>query len=101
MASAFESRGDGVVVDENPFALVYIQSSKLSELTLRQAAQRIKCQIRGSDAVLLLKTVCAIVLPATSLTGAEAVARRLSPLLTGVEYEMQILCEGSAYTALL
>ena len=87
--------------EENPLALICIQSTKQTEMNLRRVAQRIRYQVRGSDAVVLLKNVCAIVLPVTPLEGAQAVARRLAPLLTDIEYEVQILCEGAAQLALL
>ncbi|GAC1691361.1 MAG: hypothetical protein NVS9B9_13650 [Ktedonobacteraceae bacterium] len=56
--------------------------------------------IRKGDTVLLSKNSCAILLPATPLMGAQAVARRVYPLLVDVEYELQILY-GSAALRLL
>ena len=55
--------------EENPLALIYIQSTKQTEMKLRQVAQRVRYQVRGCDAVVLLKNVCAIVLPVTPLEG--------------------------------
>ncbi|MBV9228733.1 MAG: hypothetical protein JOZ18_05405 [Chloroflexi bacterium] len=69
-------------------------------MALRRAAQRIRCNVRRSDLVLLLDTSCAIVLPATPLIGAQAVAKRIYTLLADIEYELQILSGSAAWTLL-
>ena len=81
-------------------SLLYIQATEQACLALRRAAQRIRSNIRKGDTVLLSKKSCALLLPGTPLIGAQAVARRIYPLLVDVEYELQVLY-GSAALALL
>ncbi|GAC1565736.1 MAG: hypothetical protein NVS2B2_36970 [Ktedonobacteraceae bacterium] len=85
---------------EDYVSLLYIQATEQACLALRRAAQRVRGSIRKGDTVLLSKNSCAILLPATPLMGAQAVARRVYPLLVDVEYELQILY-GSAALRLL
>ncbi|MDQ2717472.1 MAG: hypothetical protein M3Z08_21465 [Chloroflexota bacterium] len=66
-------------------------------MNLRRAALRIRGNIRRSDSVLLLGKVCALVLPATPPTGAQAVVRRIEALLVDVEHEIQIICGAAAH----
>jgi cyanate lyase len=87
-------------VQEECVSVLYIQATEQACLALRRAAQRIRGSIRKSDTVLLSKKSCVLLLPETPLTGAQAVARRLYPLLVDVEYELQVLY-GSAARSLL
>lgn len=89
-----------LIIQENCVSLLYIQATEQACLALRRAAQRIRGSIRKNDIVLLSKKSCALLLPGTPLAGAQAVARRIYPLLVDVEYELQVLY-GSAAHALL
>ncbi len=77
--------------DGNPVSLLCIRSTEQAYLALRRAAQRIRGNIRKSDTVLLSQKSCVLLLPGTPLEGAQAVARRIYPLLIDVEYELQIV----------
>ena len=101
------SRGAGrddeygqLFTQEDCLSLLYIQATEQACLALRRAAQRIRGSIRKSDTVLLSKKSCALLLPGTSLVGAQAVARRMYPLLVDVEYELQVLYGSAARTLL-
>ena len=85
---------------EECVSLLYIQATEQACLALRRAAQRIRGNIRGGDTVFLSKKSCALLLPGTPLTGAQAVARRIYSLLVDVEYELQVLCGSAARTLL-
>ena len=89
-----------VYTQEDCVSLLYIQATEQACLALRRAAQRIRGNIRRGDTVLLSKKSCALLLPETPLIGAQAVARRIYPLLVDVEYELQVLY-GSAARILL
>ncbi|HEY0752891.1 MAG TPA: hypothetical protein VGD98_02845 [Ktedonobacteraceae bacterium] len=71
-------------------SLISISVSDATRDTLLAAARRIRCQMRDYDSVLLLKTVCALLLPATPFSGAQAVARRLVPLLSSFSCELHV-----------
>ncbi|HEU5227851.1 MAG TPA: hypothetical protein VFU49_08575 [Ktedonobacteraceae bacterium] len=88
------------LVDCERVALVCIQGTEQYQVALRQAAGRIRYNVRSSDIVLLPGGSCAIVLPDTPLEGAQAVVRRITPLLADIEYELQILCGSAAYALL-
>ena len=79
-------------------SLVYIIASGGCASRLPCAAQRIRQNIRCTDTVLLLDHTCAIVLPATPLQGAQAVARRVATLLVDVDCELQTFYGLSALT---
>lgn len=81
-------------------SLLYIQATEQACLALRRTAQRIRGSIRKSDTVFLSKKSCALLLPETPLVGAQAVARRIYPLLVDVEYELQMLYGSAACTLL-
>jgi len=85
---------------EDYVSLLYIQATEQACLALRRAAQRIRGSIRKGDTVLLSKKSCALLLPETPLVGAQAVARRIYPLLVDVEYELQVLYGSAARTLL-
>lgn len=85
-------------VSDECTSLVYIQASERSAAALRAVAARIRRNVRQSDTLLLFERVCAVVLPGTPLEGAQAVARRLSMLLTDVECQLQVLYGLSALT---
>lgn len=71
--------------------LLYIRETKQAGMALQRAAQRIKCNVRHDDLVLLLNEACGIVLFDTTFAGAQAVARRIYTLLADIDYELQIV----------
>src|SRR5581483_6870384 len=79
-------------------SLILIEIADEAVHMLPQAARRIRRQVRLSDSVFLLEKSCALVLPATPFSGAQAVARRISLLLAGISCE---LCAYHGATALL
>lgn len=68
--------------------------------TLPSAARRIRRQVRDQDSVVLLETTCALLLPATPFSGAQAVARRISPLLSGFHCELHVYHGATALLVL-
>lgn len=84
------------LVEDGQLALVYIQASQRSCLALHRATRRIRRSIRKSDSVLLHGTNCLVLLPDTLPEGAQAVARRIYTLLADVEFELQIIYDGTA-----
>lgn len=70
-------------------SLILIEVSDESAHILPLAARRIRRQVRLSDSVLLLEKSCALVLPATPFSGAQAVAHRISLLLAGLSCELR------------
>ena len=85
------------LIDDERVALVCVQGAERSQVALRRVACRIRRNVRSCDIVLLLGAACIIVLPETTLEGAQAVGRRISTLLADIEYELQILCGSTAY----
>ena len=79
----------GFAFDVNS-SLIYIKVAREFAPALTLAAKRIRHQIRLHDDVLLLERACALLLPATPFAGAQAVASRISPLLTSVSCELQV-----------
>lgn len=91
-------------------SLISIEVTTESAHNLPLAARRIRRQMRTSDSILLLGRSCTLVLPATSFSGAQAVATRVSQFLVNVPYEMHVyhgatallilqhLCEAGATT---
>jgi hypothetical protein len=77
---------------------VHITASAKYTPALLSAARRIRRNIRRTDTILLLEQVCAIGLPATSLLGAQSVARRVAALLVDIDCEIQALYGLSALT---
>ncbi len=68
--------------------------------TLPSAARRMRRQVRDQDSVLLLQTTCALLLPATPFSGAQAVARRIFPLLSGFPCEIHVYHGATALLVL-
>jgi Type II secretion system (T2SS), protein E, N-terminal domain len=79
-------------------SLVQITASAKCVPALLQAAGRIRRTIRRNDTLLFLEQVCAIGLPATSLQGAQSVARRVKTLLVEVDCDIQTFYGMSALT---
>ncbi|HEX7736808.1 MAG TPA: hypothetical protein VF458_18320 [Ktedonobacteraceae bacterium] len=79
----------GTAFDVNS-SLISITVTDAVKDVLLAAARRIRRQVRAYDGVLLLKTTCALVLPATPLSGAQAVANRLGPLLSSFPCELHV-----------
>jgi hypothetical protein len=71
--------------------LIYIETTA-GEATqaLQLATGRIRRLVRLSDRVLLLEQACALLLPATPFSGAQALARRLSTLLADLHCVLQV-----------
>lgn len=95
-----DTRYEQLDPQEDPVSLLYIQATEQACLALRRAAQRIRGNIRKGDTVLLSKKSCVLFLPETPLVGAQALARRLYPLLVDVDYELQVLYGSAARTLL-
>jgi hypothetical protein len=79
----------GAALDVNS-SLISIEATDRTMDALPSIARRIRCQIRDYDSVLLLGTTCTLLLPATPFSGAQAVARRLAPLLSGFPCELHV-----------
>jgi hypothetical protein len=71
-------------------SLICIEVSDESIHVLPLAARRIRRQVRLSDSVLLLEKGCALLLPATPFSGAQAVASRIALLLTSISCELRV-----------
>ncbi|MHB8600273.1 MAG: hypothetical protein ACYDER_26110 [Ktedonobacteraceae bacterium] len=95
-----EHTGKAQQIYEEQLALVLLESTEQSRAALQRALPRIRRTIRGTDMVFFQGKTCAVVLPATPITGAEVVARRLSALLLDVEYTSHVLYGAAAQTAL-
>lgn len=79
----------GTAFDLNA-SLISITVTGADKNALLAAIRRMRRQVRGHDGVLLVKTTCALLLPATPFSGAQAVARRLAPLLSSFPCELQV-----------
>lgn len=71
-------------------SLICIEVPDESVHVLPLAARRIRRQIRLSDSMLLLERGCALLLPATPFSGAQAVASRIALLLTSISCELRV-----------
>lgn len=71
-------------------SLILIEVSDESIHVLPLAARRMRRYVRLSDSVLLLEKACALLLPATPFSGAQAVANRIGLLLTGISCELRV-----------
>lgn len=89
----------GAAFDVNS-SLIYIETASRTIHALLPAARRIRRQVRFHDRVLLLETACALLLPATPLPGAQAVASRISPLLGGFSCELHVYHGATALLVL-
>lgn len=85
---------------EEPLSLLYVRSKGQSYSRLRRAAERAWRCVRREDAVLLLGNAFLVMLPETSLTGAQVVANRIQASLLEEEYELQVV-SGEAAQALI
>ena len=85
---------------EEQLSLVQLEVPEQSSAALQRALPRIRRSLRGTDMVYFQGKTCAIVLPATPITGAQVVARRLASLLIDVEYTTHVLFGAAARTAL-
>lgn len=79
----------GTALDVNS-SLISIEALDRTTDVLPSVARRIRCQVRDHDSVLLLGTTCALLLPTTPFSGAQAVARRISPLLSEFPCELHV-----------
>lgn len=71
-------------------SLIYIEITGGHPQALQTVARRVGGLIRFSDSLLLLEGVCALLLPETPFSGAQALAHRLALLLTDVPYTLQV-----------
>jgi hypothetical protein len=71
-------------------SLIYIEATGGSAQVLQLVAKRIRRLVRFSDNVLLLESVCALLLPTTPFSGAQALANQISLLLIDVPCELQV-----------
>lgn len=71
-------------------SLISIEVTDRAGPALPAAARRILRQARGHDSILLLETTCALLLPAMPFSGAQAVARRISPFLSSFACKVQV-----------
>ena len=67
---------------------------------LPRVARRICRQLRRSDAIWLQKKRCALLLPATPFSGAQAVASRMTLLLSGMDCELYVYHGTTAVTVM-
>jgi hypothetical protein len=89
----------GTAFDVNS-SLISIEATDGRLDALLSAARRIRRQMRGQDSVLLLPATCVLLLPATPFSGAQAVARRISPLLSGFSCEPHVYHGATALLVL-
>lgn len=87
-------------VDAEQLSLLLLEAMVGSGAALQRALPRIRRTIRGTDLVFFQEKICAVVLPATPIAGAQVVARRMSALLVDVEYTMHVLYGAAAQSAL-
>lgn len=81
-------------------SLIYIEATDESKHLLPLAIRRICRQVRYHDSVLLLERACALVLPTTPFSGAQAVASRITLLLTGISCELHVYHGATALLVL-
>lgn len=71
-------------------SLIYIELTNEATHVLTLAARRMRRLLRHRDSILLLEKVCALLLPATPFSGAEAVARRIVVSLSDIPCELHV-----------
>lgn len=71
-------------------SLIFIEVASGSAQTLSLAAKRIYSQVSTSYSMLLLRGTCALLLPATPFSGAQAVASRLAQFLANIPHEIHV-----------
>lgn len=81
-------------------SLISIEATERTAHVLPSAARRIRRQVRSHDSVLLLGTTCALLLPMTPFSGAQAVARRISSLLSEFPYKLHVYHGATALIVL-
>ena len=81
-------------------SLIYIEATGGSAQVLQLVARRIHRMVRFSDSVLLLENVCALLLPMTPFSGAQALANQISLLLIDVPCELQVYHGATALLVL-
>lgn len=89
----------GPAFDVN-LSLIYIEATGESAHALLLAAGRIHRQVRFHDSVLLLEKACALLLPATPFSGAQAVAGQISLHLADVSCELHVYHGATAMVVL-
>src|SRR6266852_1712542 len=69
-----------LALDEH-LSVLYIQATEASPEILLRGARRIRRNLRSTDTIFLWQRICVVVLPGTTIAGAQAVVRRVSELL--------------------
>lgn len=81
-------------------SLISIEATGGPVDALPSAARRICRQVRSQDSVVLLDMTCALLLPGTPFSGAQALANRLAPLLSGFHCELHVYHGATALLVL-
>jgi hypothetical protein len=81
-------------------SLISIEATGESTDICPLAARRICRQVRSSDTVLLLEKVCALVLPVTPFSGAQAVASRIAQCLIDIPCQLRVYHGATALLVL-
>ncbi len=89
----------GLAFDVNS-SLISIEATGGPTQALQAAARRIRRLVRFSDSVLLLEHACALLLPETPFSGAQALANRISAFLGDVPYTLQVYHGATALLVL-
>ena len=84
-----------LALDEH-ISVLYIQATEASPEILLRGARRIRRNLRSTDTIFLWQRICVVVLPGTTIAGAQAVVRRVSELLVDIDYEIQLMYGGTA-----
>jgi type II secretion system (T2SS) protein E len=81
-------------------SLIVIEVASESTQALSLVAKRIRSQVSASYSVLLLHGTCALLLPATPFSGAQALASRLVEFLANIPHEIHVY-HGATATLVL
>ena len=92
----FLSGHNSMLMSDEHLSVLYIRAAEVSSEILLRGARRIGRNLRSSDTIFLGKRICAVVLPGTTIAGAQAVVRRVSELLVDIDYEIQLVYGGTA-----
>lgn len=81
-------------------SLIFIEMTDGTRDAFRSIARRLRREVRAYDSVLQRETGCALLLPATPFSGAQAVAGRIAPLLSGFPYQLHVYHGATALLVL-
>ncbi|GAC1349688.1 MAG: hypothetical protein NVSMB27_25150 [Ktedonobacteraceae bacterium] len=85
-----------MLAPDEHISVLYIQATEASPEILLRGARRIRRNLRSTDTIFLWQRICVVVLPGTTIAGAQAVVRRVSELLVDIDYEIQLMYGGTA-----